>query len=59
MFEKDIFVDGNSNYRLLLNGGGVDDYFVSDFLLRPETTNVIIKIDTKNNLINNHPFIME
>ena len=55
VFEIEINIDANSKYNFLLNGGGDETYYVSDFLLRPYNTNVIMKINGKTTLINNHP----
>ena len=54
----EIFVNINSNfqYSFILNGGSKKDYFVSDFLFRPEEKNIKIILKPDSVLINNFPY---
>lgn len=57
VFEKEIIIDSNSKYDFVLKGMLGEPYHVNNLLLRPDTINVIIKLDEKTSLINNHPFV--
>ncbi|MDX2171849.1 MAG: hypothetical protein SFY56_01935 [Bacteroidota bacterium] len=59
VFEKEITIDPNSKYDFVLNGGGNYPYYIDNFLFRPSTVNVIMKINAKTTFINNHPFIIK
>jgi hypothetical protein len=56
LFEYFVNIDSLSNYTFFLNSQSKENYSVSDFLLRPETTNVIIKADSNLTKINNHNY---
>ena len=56
LFEYFVTIDSISNYTFFLNSQSKENYSVSDFLLRPETTNVIIKVDSIHTKINNHNY---
>lgn len=43
VFENKIQLEKNTHYSFILNGGSPENYFISDFLLRPDTLNVKIR----------------
>ncbi len=56
VLEKEVYLDPNFKYTLMLHGGGNETYTISNFLFRPSGTQVIIKTSSNQTLINNYPY---
>jgi hypothetical protein len=58
VFEQELVVNNGCRYDLILTGGSGENYHISDFLLRPDTMNVIQRNagELKQVLINGHPY---
>jgi hypothetical protein len=55
VFETAVELDKNKKYEFLISGREPQTYRVSDFMLRPTNTNVLVKVNDRDSTFNNFP----
>ena len=55
VFETKLQLDKNKKYEFLISGREAQIYHVSDFMLRPEDMNVLVKVSASDSTFNNFP----